>query len=79
MKLCKGSVQMIVESMRASQPAGRAAIWRSNACADSPAGALFANEFAEADIVGGTDIVVTDCVMCTGSIDARTRHIQCGA
>ncbi|KAF1008452.1 MAG: hypothetical protein GAK28_00873 [Luteibacter sp.] len=70
---------MIVESMRASQSSARAAFWRSNASAESPAGALFASEFAEADIVGGTDIVVTDCLMCTGSIDTRTRHIQCGA
>lgn len=70
---------MIVESVRASQSSARAAFWRSNASAENPAGALFASEFAEADIVGGTDLVVTDCVMCTGSVDAHTRHIQCGA
>lgn len=60
-----------------SEFTGRATQWRSEAGNDNPAGALYAAKFAEADIIGGTDIVVTDCAMCTGSIDAHTRHILC--
>ncbi|MDF3981796.1 DUF6229 family protein [Luteibacter sp. PPL201] len=60
----------------ASRSTSRAAEWRHQAGRDNPAGELFANGFAEADIVGGTEIVVTNCAMCTGSIE-RTIRIQC--
>ncbi|KAF1008451.1 MAG: hypothetical protein GAK28_00872 [Luteibacter sp.] len=59
-----------------SKSVSRAAEWRKQAGNGNPAGDLFANAFAEADIVGGTDIAVTDCATCTGSIKT-TRIIQC--
>lgn len=70
---------MHVETISPSSHATRVAAWRRHAGPDHPAGDIFMSEFAEADIVGGTDIVVTDCIMCTGSVDAHTRHILCGA
>lgn len=70
---------MNIETIQASNPTSRAALWRSQAGHGNPAGELFAADFAEADIVGGTDIIVTNCVLCTGSVDANTRHVQCGA
>jgi len=60
----------------ASNSVSRAAQWRTQADKNNPAGTLFASEFAEADIIGGTDMLVTDCAMCTGSIK-NTIHIYC--
>lgn len=67
----------LMEQAPATVNGNLAAQWRNHADATNPAGALFAgNEFAEADIVGGTDLAMTGCGMCTGSI-VTTRRIEC--
>ncbi|UPG87318.1 DUF6229 family protein [Luteibacter aegosomatis] len=64
------------EMIHAAKSVSRATQWRHQAGSDNPAGELFANGFAEADIVGGTEMLVTGCAMCTGSIE-HTIRIAC--
>ena len=72
--LRKESVPMNIETIQASNPTNRAAMWRNQAGNDNPAGELFTGEFAEADIVGASETLVTGCLLCTGS-----QNIPCGA